>query len=238
MNFFKRLFKIGQSEANSALDKMEDPILMIEQGIRDMRGDLSKNVEAMAQVKALAIRSKNDLENHESAASEYYEKAMLLLKKGQSGDLDAHEAESLAKEALNKREEKLLQVESAKTDSVKFDGSVKQLESNITELKNNISEWENKLGTLKARAKVSKATTNLNKQLAEIDGGETVAMLERMKEKVNHEEALSEAYADMAKNNNSVDQKIDKAIDETSASVEDSLAELKNKLGIDKKSEE
>lgn len=238
MNFFKRLFKIGQSEANSALDKMEDPILMIEQGIRDMRSDLSKNVEAMAQVKALAIRSKNDLESHESAASEYYEKAMLLLKKGQSGELDAGEAESLAKEALNKREEKLTQVESAKADSVKFDGSVKQLESNISELKGKISEWENKLGTLKARAKVSKATTNLNKQLAEIDGGETVAMLERMKEKVNHEEALSEAYADMARNNDSVDQKIDKAIDKTSASVEDSLAELKNKLGIDKKSEE
>ena len=238
MNFFKRLFKMGQAEANSALDKMEDPILMIEQGIRDMRGDLSKNMEAMAQVKALAIRSKNDLESHESGASEYYEKAMLLLKKGQSGDLDASEAESLAKEALNKREEKLALVESAKADSVKFDGSVKQLESNITELKNNISEWENKLGTLKARAKVSKATTNLNKQLAEIDGGETVAMLERMKEKVNHEEALSEAYADMAKNNSSVDEKIDQAIDKTSASVEDSLAELKNKLGIDSKSEE
>ena len=237
MNFFKRLFKIGQAEANSALDKMEDPILMIEQGIRDMRSDLSKNVEAMAQVKALAIRSRNDLESHESAASEYYEKAMLLLKKGQSGDLDAGEAESLAKEALNKREEKLAQIESAKADSVKFDSSVKQLESNISELKNNISEWDNKLNTLKARAKVSKATTNLNKQLAEIDGGETVAMLERMKEKVNHEEALSEAYADMAKNNDSVDQKIDKAIDKTSASVEDSLAELKNKLGITKSEE-
>jgi phage shock protein A len=238
MNFFKRLFKIGQAEANSALDKMEDPILMIEQGIKDMRGDLSKNVEAMAQVKALAIRSKNDLEGHESAAAEYYEKAMLLLKKGQSEDLDSAEAEMLAKEALNKREERLIRVEATKADSVKFDDSVKQLESNISELKNNISEWENKLSTLKARAKVSKATTNLNKQLAEIDGGETVAMLERMKEKVNHEEALSEAYADMAKNKDNVDQKIDKAIDKTSASVEDSLADLKNKLGINPKSGE
>ena len=26
MNFFKRIFKIGEAEANSALDKMEDPI--------------------------------------------------------------------------------------------------------------------------------------------------------------------------------------------------------------------
>ncbi|HIO27988.1 MAG TPA: PspA/IM30 family protein, partial [Flavobacteriaceae bacterium] len=46
MNIFKRLFKIGQSEANSAIDKMEDPIKMTEQGIRDMKQELEKSLEA------------------------------------------------------------------------------------------------------------------------------------------------------------------------------------------------
>ena len=40
MNLFKRLFKLGQSEAHSAMDKLEDPIKMTEQGIRDMKKDL------------------------------------------------------------------------------------------------------------------------------------------------------------------------------------------------------
>ena len=35
MNIFKRLFKIGQSEANSAIDKMEDPIKMTD--LRDLK---------------------------------------------------------------------------------------------------------------------------------------------------------------------------------------------------------
>ncbi len=52
MNIFKRLFKIGQSEANAAIDNMEDPIKLTEQGIRDLKDDLSKNLESLAQVKA------------------------------------------------------------------------------------------------------------------------------------------------------------------------------------------
>ena len=61
MNIFKRLFKIGEAEAHSALDKLEDPIKMTEQGIRDMKSDLDKSLHALAEVKAMAIRSKNDL---------------------------------------------------------------------------------------------------------------------------------------------------------------------------------
>ncbi len=64
MNIFKRLFKIGEAEANSAIDKMEDPIKLTEQGIRDLKQDLEKNLEALAQVKALAIRAKNDQEEY------------------------------------------------------------------------------------------------------------------------------------------------------------------------------
>lgn len=60
MNIFKRLFKIGSAEANSLVDKLEDPIKMTEQGIRDLKEDMSKALQAMAEVKALAIRAKND----------------------------------------------------------------------------------------------------------------------------------------------------------------------------------
>ncbi|MBT6051046.1 MAG: PspA/IM30 family protein, partial [Candidatus Scalindua sp.] len=34
-SIFQRMFKVGQSQAHSAMDKFEDPIKMTEQGIRD-----------------------------------------------------------------------------------------------------------------------------------------------------------------------------------------------------------
>ena len=100
MNIFRRLFKIGQAEANSAVDKLEDPIKMTEQGIRDLKNDLSSALQAMAEVKALAIRSKNDAEKEADRAADYEKKAVLLLKKAESGEITMEEADRLASECL------------------------------------------------------------------------------------------------------------------------------------------
>jgi len=74
MNFFKRLFKMGQAEAHSALDKLEDPIKLTEQGIRDLKQDLNQSLQAVAEVKALAIRARNDVETYTEKAKDYEQK--------------------------------------------------------------------------------------------------------------------------------------------------------------------
>ena len=232
MNIFRRLFRIGQAEANSAIDKMEDPIKMTEQGIRDMKRDLDKSLEALAQVKAMAIRSNNEKNEYATKAKDYQNKAMLILKKAQKGDLDAAEADRLAKEALIKKEECTQHVTRATAESEKFNSSVQQLEKNVKEIKSNISKWENELKTLKARVKVSNATKNLNKQMAEIDSSSTVTMLERMKEKVTQEEALAEAYGDIANESKSIDDELDAIVDTTEASADSDLEKLKQQLGM------
>ncbi len=237
MNFFKRLFKIGEAEAHSAIEKMEDPIKMTEQGIRDMKTDLEKSLEALAQVKAMAIRSKNETEEYISKAEDYQQKAMLILKKAQSGDMESAEADRLAREALIKKEESQQHITRSKGETEKFDKSVAQLEKSVQEIKQNISKWENELKTLKARVKVSTATKNVNKQMAEIDSSSTVSMLERMKDKVNQEEALAEAYGDIANASKSIDEELDKAINTTEASADDDLAKLKEQLGMKDKDE-
>ncbi|SCY30799.1 phage shock protein A (PspA) family protein [Nonlabens sp. Hel1_33_55] len=234
MNIFKRLFKIGQAEANAAVNNMEDPIKMTEQGILDMKEDLNKSVEAMAQVKALAIRSKNDKEEHAATAKDYEQKAIIILKKAHSGEMDTTAADRLAKEALAKKEAAQLNVERAQKESEKFENNVAQLKSTIDTIKSNITNWENELKTLKARVKVSDATKNVNKQMAELDSTGTVSMLERMKEKVAQDEALAEAYSDMAGSRTSVDDEIDAAADTKQAKVDDDLAKLKAQLGIKK----
>jgi len=234
VNFFKRLFKIGEAEANAVIDKMEDPIKLTEQGIRDMKGDLEKSLESLAQVKAMAIRSKNETEAFLAKAEDYQQKAMLILQKGHKNEMDGAEADRLAKEALVKKEEANQHAQRSKTDAEKFDTSVANLEKNVQEIKQNISKWENELKTLKARVKVSKATKNLNKQMAEIDGSSTVSMLERMKEKVQQEEALAEAYGDIANATKSIDEEIDKAADASDANADAELAKLKEKLGLNK----
>lgn len=228
MGIFKRLFNIGKAEAHSAIDKLEDPIKLTEQGIRDMKEDLDKSLKALAQVKAMAIRSKNEAETHSQQAQEYEKKAILLLQKAKEGKMDPAEADRLASVALGKKEESTQSAQRAKADQQKFDASVEKLEGNVKKLKSNISKWENELRTLKARSKVSAATKNVNKQLAQIDSSSTITMLERMKEKVEEQEALSDAYADIADENKSLDEEIDSALGSNTSS--DALAALKAKL--------
>ena len=232
MNFFRRLFKIGEAEANAAIDKMEDPIKMTEQGIRDMKSDLDKSLEALAQVKAMAIRSKSDSEEFLAKSEDYQHKAMLILKKAQKGDLTSSESDRLAKEALIRKEESTKQYRRTKGEVEKFEVSVAKLEKNVQEIKQSISKWENELRSLKGRVKVASATKNLNKQNAAIDSSSTVAMLERMKDKVHQEEALAEAYGEISNESKLIDNELDEAIDLTNTNVEDDLAELKEQLGI------
>jgi len=239
MNFFRRLFKIGQAEAHSAVDKLEDPIKLTEQGIRDMKEDLDKSLRALAEVKAMAIRARNDIETYETNAEDYEGKAMLLIQRAQKGELDQAEADRLATEALVKKDNNIKLAVTAKADQERFENSVSQLDGNIKMIKSNISKWEAELKTLKARVKVSKATKSLNKQMAQIDSSGTVSMLERMKEKVAQEEALAESYGEIAQEGRSVDMDIDKALEGSEQTkATDELAALKAKMGIDSGEEE
>lgn len=233
-NIFKRLFKIGQAEANSAVDQLENPIKLTEQGIRDMKENLDKSLQSLAQVKALSIRARNDYETYNGAAQDYERKALMLLKKAQAGEISPEEADRLASEALVKKEASTEQAKRSLSEKEKFDKSISELDQNIKTIKSTISKWENELKTLKARVKVSDATKRLNKQLAQIDSSSTVSMLERMKDKVAEEEALAQSYAEIANESKSIDEEIDIALENTSASTKtaNELAALKAKLGI------
>ena len=81
---------------HSILDKLEDPVKMTEQGIRELKKDLETAVQSFAEVKAIAIRSERDMEKAKNGAIDWERKAMALLQKGQTGKLEASKADQLA----------------------------------------------------------------------------------------------------------------------------------------------
>ncbi len=233
MSVFKRLFTWGQSEAHAVVDKLEDPVKMTEQGIRDMKKDLTKAMEALAQVKAQSIRTKREAQNAKETAEDYEQKAMMLLQKAQTGQLDMAEAERLAGESLNKRDGAIQRAAMHTKEIANLDAGVAQLETNVQNMKGQISKWENELQTLKARAQVSQATRKVNQQLAKVDSSGTISMLERMRDKVETEESLAEAYGDMALADRSVDSEIEAALSGPAAGSNSlALADLKSRMGM------
>ncbi|WP_400190450.1 PspA/IM30 family protein [Hymenobacter sp. B81] len=232
MNLFARLFKIGQAESHSAIDQLEDPIKMTEQALRDLRQDLDKSLQALAEVKAMGIRARNEAEGSRSKALDYENKAVLLLQRAHKGDLATAEADRLAGEALGKKAEHEAHATRATADQQRFEQSAQQLDQNVQTLRQTIGQWENELKTLKARVTVSTATKTINKQLAQLDSSGTVALLERMKEKVAVEEALAESYGEIAQEKKSLDQEIDRALQAGGGQAAADLQALKQKLGL------
>jgi len=235
MSFFSRLFRVGAAEANSALDKLEDPTKLADQGIRELKEDLAKGMQALAEVKAVSLRTKREVETYRINAGEYEKKAMLLLQGAQSGQVNVAEADRLATEALNKKTQAEQQYLSTAKVLQTQEVAVQKMEQNIQKLKSQISMWENEAKSLKARAKVSESTAKINKQLANIDSSGTVAMLERMKEKVDTQEALAESYGQMADANVTIDEEIDKVLLSAGTSApaqNDALLALKAKMGL------
>jgi len=232
---FQRLFKTGQAEAHAIVDKLEDPIKLSEQAIRDLKKDLQESLKALAEVKAVSIRLSRESEDHRRRAVDYERKAMLLVQKAQGGQMEEEEADRLATEALTRvSESQTLHSESAGQAQAQQE-TANKLQGNVNELKSKIGSYENDLITLKARTKTANATRKINQHLANVDSKGTVALLERMKEKVEEQETLAEAYGDMGDSQTSVDDEINKALaDGKGTAVDDSLAQLKARMATDK----
>lgn len=229
MNLLTRIFKFMQSEAHSLVSKFEDPVKLIEQGIRDLKKDFDESMKSVAQIKAIAIGAKKELETKKQIAADYEQKAMLLLQKAKNGELEEAEADRLAAEALKKRQEALKEVEKLTNDVKNYDASLEQMSKKILELKNKIKDSENEYNSLKARATVARTTKKVNQQLSSVGSDSTMSMIEDMKTKINAEENLAQAYGEVAGVETSIDDEINKAIG-TDIDIQKSLTEMKQKL--------
>lgn len=233
MGIFNRLFKVGQSEAHAVVDKLENPIKMTEQGIRDLKKDLEKSMNALAEVKAVSIRTKRELSDYKNSAISYENKAIQLIKSAEAGKISPEEADRLASEALKKKAEAQNNAETSQAAHKQLEGQINQINGNINKLRSTISKYENELKMLKARYRVSSATQKLNKSLANVDSNGTISMLEKMKDKVSQQESLAEAYGEIADPGKSLDEEIDKALlDGEVSSTSSELDALKQKLQL------
>ena len=176
---------------------------------------------------------KRDATEAKAQATDYEQKAMMLLQRAARGEMDSAEADRLASECLLMKEDAVKRAVLAEADAQRIEGNLVQLDANIKKMKSNIVHYENELKTLTARAKVSEATKKLNRQMANLDSNGTVSMLEKMKTKVDQEEALAEAYGDAANANRSVDDEINAALNSEGArnmKAADALADLKARM--------
>lgn len=49
--FFKRILNLGKAKAHEKLDKIQDPVALTEQSIKDLKQDLAESMKSLAEMK-------------------------------------------------------------------------------------------------------------------------------------------------------------------------------------------
>ncbi|MBQ4646642.1 MAG: PspA/IM30 family protein [Candidatus Gastranaerophilales bacterium] len=227
----QRFFKVVQSFLHAFVNKIQDPILMAEQAMRDLKKDFDSSMNNLAEIKSLSIETKNKIAEQTQIAKEYEKKALTILQKAQAGELEQANADRLASEALKKKQNAIENIKKFTLDAKNYDAMAEKLESKIATIKEQIISWESEIKTLKARHKVAITSKKMSKQLISMSNNNAQALLQSMKEKVDKEEAMAQAYDEMNLIETDIDKEINEAIGVNySNEVQQSLIELKKQI--------
>lgn len=218
MALLERVATLVRANLNDLIDKAEDPEKMIKQVILDMQNQL---LQVKTQV-AMAIADQHLLDGkrkeNEEKVAEWMRKAELAVDKKED---DLARVSLLRVESYRElRENFIQQVADQKAQ-------VENLKSALRQLEQKLAEAEAKADVLIAQHRRARAAGKASDARMASGDGSRAAAFDRMKRKVAHSEALSQAKAEIAADN--VEDRL--AALEKHDRVEQLLAELKAKRG-------
>ena len=216
MALLERVTTLIRANLNDLIDKAEEPDKMIKQVILDMQNQL---LQVKTQV-AIAIADQHLLmkkqKEHEQQAEEWVRKAELAVEKGQDDLARAALERSMTARQLGESFAEQVADQTAQVDNLKT--ALRKLDLKLTEAKN-------KSDVLMAQHRRSRALSKASDARLKIGDGSKAAAFDRVRDKVQHAEALGHAKAELAAE--SVDDKL--AALEKDEAVEKLLAEIKAK---------
>jgi len=218
MALLERVSTLVRANLNDLIDKAEDPEKMIKQVILDMQNQL---LQVKTQV-AIAIADQHLLENkqkeNDAKVAEWMRKAELAVDKKQ---------DDLARAAL-------LRVESYREMTDSFAQQVNDQKAQVENLKTALRQLEQKLAEAQTKADLLVAQNRRARALGKASDARMhmgddskAAAFDRMKRKVAHNEAVSQAKAEIAADD--VEGRL--AALEKEDRIEQLLADLKSKRG-------
>jgi phage shock protein A len=219
MALLERVATLVRANLNDLIDKAEEPEKMIKQVILDMQNQL---LQVKTQV-AIAIADQHLLikkqKESETSAEEWVRKAELAVEKKQ---------DDLARAALERSMTANGIAQSFAEQVADQTAQVENLKTALRKLELKLAEAQNKSDILIAQHRRSRALNKAGDARLKIGDGSKAAAFDRVKHKVQHEEAMSQAKAEIAADN--MDDRL--AALEKEDAVEKLLAEIKNRKGV------
>lgn len=188
MALLERVSTLIRANLNDLIDKAEDPEKMIKQVILDMQNQLLQvKTQVAVSIADLHMLEKKETENQEKVA-EWMHKAELAVDKNQ---------DDLARASLERYKSFQELAESFKQQVLHQKQQVETLKAAFHKLEQKLFEAESKKDLLIARHRRARAASKASDAHAAIGDQSKIATFNRMKDKVAHGEAVSQAKSEM-----------------------------------------
>lgn len=184
MAIFKRVRDITVASIHEMLDKVEDPVAMLNQYLRDLESEISKAELAVSRQVAIEKKWKALVEEFELRKAKRSRQAELALDHGN---------ENIARQAIEDKQFSESKVQEYQELYENTKEQVAVLLGQLKELKDKFYELRNKKFHLVSRANVAKAVKDINQALVTIDTESAAKGFARMEEKLLMMEADSQA---------------------------------------------
>lgn len=180
MSIFKRLRDLTVASVNDVLDSMEDPVVMLNQYMRDMEVEIGQAEVAVARQVAQEKKFRQQWEEAKALVDKRDRQVKLALAEGE---------EELARRAL--ADKKLYEARAAEYEQLYLTASeaAGQMREKLTELKEEFYKMRAKKYTLMARAQVARTQKRVNEVVVGMGKHTAGRGFARMEEKVIRMEA-------------------------------------------------
>lgn len=225
MGIFTKLSTVIKSNINDLISRAENPEKMLNQLIGDMRGQLDKARQQVAQSIADEKKLEADALAQKKAAEDWERRAMLAVQEGR---------DDLAKQALVRYNEALQGAQSLHETWVKSKQETEALKRSLRQLNEKIEEAKRKKNILIARKKRAEAHQQIASTMQGLGDTSAFDTFDRMAERINMLEAEAEASSELAGelSGDTLESKFLQLESGGAGTQDDALNELKAKMGM------
>lgn len=180
MSIFRRLRDLTVASVNDALDSMEDPVVMLNQYMRDMEVEIGQVEVAVARQVALEKKFRQQWEEAVALVEKRDRQVKLALTEGE---------DELARRALADKKQYEGRAQEYETLYLSAAEAAGQMREKLAELKEEFYKMRAKKFTLMARAQVARTQKQVNQAVVGIGNQTAGRGFSRMEEKVMRMEA-------------------------------------------------
>jgi phage shock protein A len=223
MGIFDRFATMLKSNINDLISRAENPEKMLNQLITDMRGQLDKARQQVAQAIADEKKLEADAAAMKKQAEDWERRAMLAVQEGR---------DDLAKQALMRYNEALQGAQALHETWVKSKQETEALKHSLRQLNDKIEEAKRKKNILIARARRAEAQQRIQETLSGMGDKSAFESFERMQDRIEANERKAIAAAELQEE--FTGDKLTREFEqlEYHGSSDQQLLELKQKMGL------